>query len=348
MVNLTGGNKSRTLDVAREAGVSRTTASLVLNESPHAARISAETRTRVIAAARRLGYVPNPVGLALKRGYSDTLVLLAVAHDLADARARAIVSLSWAAAQRGISTTVRMSADEADALAALANVISYLPYGLLLLWDSPRFPTETVLELQEHGLPVIDLLPGESHGMTHVTSDRFQGFRLLTHHLISQGHRHIAAILNFNYRGKTSQPKLLGYRQALRDAGIEVEESLLEHTDGCSFAAGDAALRNLLARRPDTTALVCLNDPVAVGAVAAAQDMGLSVPGDFSVAGYGNHAEGNFFHPRLTTVVPDFNGIALAAVDKLRLMREQHERHPQSSYFPMELVIRESTGAVSR
>ncbi len=338
------GSKPRTLDVAREAGVSRTTASLVLNGSKHAARISADTSTRVMAAARRLGYFPSPVGLALKRGYSDTLVLLVVARNLADARSRSIVSLSWAAAQRNISTTMRLSATEEDATSALANVQSQLPYGLLLLWDSPTFPTEKVLELQAYGLPVVDLLPGEPSAITRVTPDRFQGFRMLTEHLISLGHKRIGAIFNFDSRGKTSQPKLQGYRQAIKDAGLYADESLVENTDGCSFETGYHALRSLLDRRPDATAVVCLNDPVALGATLAAQDMGRLIPGDFSVAGYGNHAEGNFFRPKLTTLAPDFTGMALEAVDKLRQMREQVDTHPPSTCFPVELIIRESTG----
>lgn len=340
----TPGSRPRTLDVAREAGVSRTTASLVLNGSKHAVRISAETSARVMDAARRLGYFPSPVGLALKRGYSDTLVLLVVARNLADARSRSIASLSWAASQRNISTTVRLSAGEEDAASALATVQSHLPYGLLLLWDSPTFPTEQVLELQASGLPVVDLLPGETSAITHVTPDRFHGFRMLTEHLIGLGHQRIGAIFNFDSRGKTSQPKLQGYTQALKDAGLYVDESLVEDTDGCSFEAGYHALCRLLDRRPDATAVVCLNDPVALGAMLATQDKGRLIPGDFSVAGYGNHAEGNFFRPKLTTIAPDFTGMALEAVDKLRQMREQPETQAQSTCYPVELVIRESTG----
>lgn len=340
------GNRPRTLDVARDAGVSRTTASLVLNGSKHAARISADTTRRVMAAAQRLGYFPSPVGLALKRGYSDTLMLLVVARNLADARSRSIVSLSWAAAQQNISTTVRLSADEKDATSALATVQSHLPYGLLLLWDSPTFPTEKVLELQACGLPVVDLLPGDPHTIPSVTPDRRQGFLLLTEQLIQLGHQRIGAILNFDAREKTSRPKLQGYTQAMTAAGLFLDESLVENTDGCSFEAGYRALRHLLDRRPDTTAVVCMNDPVALGAILAAQDMGRQVPEHFSVAGYGNHAEGNFFRPKLTTLAPDFTGMAMEAVETLRHMRAQAETHGPSTCFPVELISRESTGPV--
>lgn len=337
-------SKPTSEDVAREAGVSQTTVSYVLSGSKSAERISPETRKRILDAARRLGYSRNSIGAALRRGYSDTIVLLAVTWDLAAAHSHTTISVSKAAANRGLATIVHVASDDNEAIAFLENVSSMNPYGLMLLWDSSSPQVRGSLMLLTGGLPVVDLMPSVVDGIVSVTADRSHGARIAAQHLIELGHSRIGMILDTTSRSKTSVQKLAGYRQALQDAGIDFQESLLQEVLSFGFEAGQDGLRRLVNRRPDVTAVMCINDPMALGALAAARDMGLSVPGHISVIGYGAHREGTYFTPSLTTLAIPSNTIAENAVNVLTRLRTDDGCTPEPVYEPMELIVRESTG----
>lgn len=331
-------------DVAREAGVSQTTVSYVLSGSRHADRISAGTKKRIFAAAELLGYSRNSVGAALQRGYSDTVVLLAVTWDLATAHSQTTVSISRAAAKKGLEIIVHVADGDEHAAHFLREVPSLHPYGLLLLWDSSATPEEELITLAARGIPIIDLMPPGSAGIVSVTSDREQGMYLSTKHLTDLGHRRIGIVLDTASRWRTSNQKLIGYKRGLLSAGIEFDEGLLEEASNFDFEAGYEGLKRLIGRSPDVTAVMCLNDPVALGVVAAAKEMGLDVPEDLSVVGYGAHKEGRYFHPKLTTVAAPAAKIADAAMEIMMNLRNGGEPTSGPVYEPMELIVRESTG----
>ena len=340
--------KPTSQDVAREAGVSQCTVSYVMSGGKYGDRISIGTKRRVMAAATRLGYTRNSTGAALRRGYSDTVVLLAVTWELAAAHSHTTISVSRAAAGRGMTTIVHVAADDKEAIAFLERVSSLNPYGLLLLWDSNAIPEADLLRIEQAGLPVVDLMPSGSREIASVTADRAQGSCIATRHLIELGHQRIGMILDTSTRAKTSMQKLNGYRMALDEAGIPFQETLLQEVTSFGFEAGQDGLRKLLQRRPDATAVMCINDPMALGALVSAQDLGLSVPGDISIVGYGAHPEGTFFRPSLTTLAIPAGKIANDAMSLLVRLREEKGFVPEPFSEPMELIIRQSTGPVRR
>ncbi|MCE5313656.1 MAG: LacI family DNA-binding transcriptional regulator [Armatimonadota bacterium] len=331
-------------DVAREAGVSQCTVSYVLSGGKNKDRISPETTRRVLAAAARLGYSRNSIGAALRRGYSDTIVLLAVTWELAASHSHTTISVSRAAAERGMTTIVHVASDDKEAIAFLGRVPSLNPYGLLLLWDSNAIPEADRLRVELAGLPVVDLMPRESKNIASVTADRAQGSYIATRHLIEMGHQHIGMILDTSSRAKTSLKKLDGYRVALDEAGIPFHESLLQEVTSFGFEGGYDGFHKLLRRRPDATAVMCINDHIALGALASAQNLGLSVPGDISVVGFGAHPEGTFLRPSLTTLAIPAGKIADDAINLLMKLREDESFVPEPLREPMELIVRESTG----
>lgn len=333
-------------DVAREAGFSQTTVSYVLSGSKHSNRISSETKLRILAAARRLGYSRNSIGTALRRGYSDTLVVLAVSWELATAHSQTIMSVSRTAAARQLSTTVQIAGDDTEAMSFLNNIHSNNPFGLLLLWDSVAMPTEYLRLVREDGLPIIDLLPSGTEHVISITADRRQGMSAATKYLIELGHRRIGFIARAASKWGASREKLLGYEQELAEAQIDFQESLVEETRVTGFEAGHDAIRKLMNRRPDTTAVICMDDTVAIGALSAAENLGLKIPEQLSIVGHGASREGTYVKPTLTTLGVPTKMITEEAVDMLIQMRNNKDFKAATHYQPMELIVRESTGPV--
>lgn len=342
------GGKPTIKDVGRMAGVSQTAVSYVLSGSKHAERISSETRDRILEAATKLGYTRNSIGAALQRGYTDHLVLLAVSWDLASSHSHTIMSISSVASSKGLSTIVHVAGGDEEAKTFLHNVLCLNPYGLILLWDSANQPIGQFVELKKQGLPIVDLLPSSPEGVVSVTADREQGFFLATKHLTDLGHRRIGLILDTGARTKTSSRKLEGYKQALEKVGVEFMPSLLQEATPYGFEAGYQGVRHLLNRHPDMTAVLCINDPMALGAVAAARDMNLDVPTDLSVVGYGATGEAAYFKPKLSTLELPSTEIAECAVNTLVKMRQGVRLESDMITVPMTLIARESTSPLKR
>lgn len=335
-------------DVAREAGVSQTTVSFVLSRSEHAARISPETKQRIVEVADRLGYRRNAIGAALQRGYSDTVVLLAVTWELAMSHSDTTIAVTRATADLGLTTIVHVASDNFEASSFLQKVTSLNPYGLLLVWDTSTPPVQLLQELIQRGLPVVSVIPTSVEGVINVTADREQGYYEATRRLIELGHRKIGMILDTSTRWETSYRKEAGYKRALEEAGIEFDQTLLEEETGFGFEAGYEGMTNLLARRLDVTAVLCINDAKALGAIRRIQDIGLSVPEDISVIGYGASVEGQYARPKLTTLAVPSLEVAQKAVSVLTECRRNPERSVEPIYMPMTVIERESTGPAPR
>jgi len=306
--------------------------------------MSLETRQRVMEVAKQLGYVRNPMAAALQRGYSDTIVLLTVTWERTASHSDTIVGLGRAAATRGLVTCLLMADSDEQAEQFLKDRVPTLqPYGVVLLWDATHPPQSFIHELVAGGLPVVDMMPPEGTAIVSVTSDREQGCRLCAEHLISLGHTKIGMIVETAYGWRVSAPKVAGYRRAFTDAGIDPDDSLLQETKSFGFRAGNEALRALLERHSDMTAVMTTGHGAAVGAIAAAQELGLQVPADLSVAGYDTREESDLFQPNVTTVAASAVRLAEQAVETLVRMRQEPGYAPVVVYEPMELIIGDST-----
>lgn len=337
-------NRATLKDVAREAGVSLSAVSYVVNDNEHARRISAETKQRIHQAAQKLGYQSDPIGRALQRGYTNQVVLLIVSWNLATSHAATAMAISRAAAARGLEVTVQIAEDDVAAEAFLRRRVLHNVGGILVLWDSPAMHQSHLKQLATEALPVVDLLPDAPEGLSVVTSDRERAFLVGTQHLLSLGHQRVGMICDALTRAKTSLRKLEGYRRALREAGLPADESLVENVTEYGFEGGHDGFRRLIGRRPDVTGIVCINDAMALGVIAAAAEMGLRCPADVSVIGFGDAPEGNYFRPRLTTFALSSRQVAEKAIETVLQQRSEHNAAPASIFVSPELVPRESTG----
>ncbi len=331
-------------DVARLAKVSYATVSYILNNNKHAARISDRTRDAILKAAGRLRYQPDPMGRALQRGYTNQVTLLITTWDLAISHAATAMAVSRAASARELDVSVQVADTSQDAAAFLERRMLHNSGGLLVLWDSPALKKSRVQQLAAEGLPVVDLLPDAPPGISIVTADREDAGRRATRHLIELGHRKIGLLCDAVTRIKTSLRKLAGYRLALKEGGLRYDAKLMENVTESGFQGGYQSFQRLVRRCPGVTALFCLNDATALGAITAAADMGRRCPEDISVIGFGDSPEASYWRPGLTTFSLSCDAIAAKAIELLIALRKKPGKARRTILIPEELIIRNSTG----
>jgi DNA-binding LacI/PurR family transcriptional regulator len=335
--------RSTIKDVARVAGVSQATVSYILNNARASRRITEETKLRVWDAAERLGYQFNPIARALQRGYSNQVTLLIVTWNLATSHAATAMAISRAAAANDLALTVHVTDDDKSAEALIARHSLHYLCGVLVLWDSPAFQKSSLRQLAADGIPVIDLLPGSPDGISVATADREEAGFQATRHLIELGHRDIGVIGDAVTRPKTTLSKLAGYRRALESAGIPFRERFLQNVAEFGFEGGARGFRKLIERCPGITGLFCINDPIALGAMDAASELGRACPARLSVIGYGDAPEGRHWHPKLTTLALSSDQVANQAIQLIVEHRKQPGIGAKTILVPGELIIREST-----
>jgi DNA-binding LacI/PurR family transcriptional regulator len=174
--------------------------------------------------------------------------------------------------------------------------------------------------------------------------DREAAFLRGTQHLIELGHRQIGIICDSIARPKTTSSKLAGYRHALESAGLPCREAFVQNVTEFGFEGGQRGARHLIERCPGVTALFCINDAIALGAVDAANELGRRCPSDLSVVGFGDSPEGRHSRPKLMTFELSSDRVATEAI-QLILAQQLHQLvEPKTILIPEELIVRESTG----
>jgi LacI family transcriptional regulator, repressor for deo operon, udp, cdd, tsx, nupC, and nupG len=331
-------------DVARAASVSQATVSYVLNNSRASHQISEGTKRRIWAVVERLGYRFNPIGRALQRGHTSQVTLMIVSWNLALSHAATAMAISRAAAAQELALTVHVADDDQSAEEFIRRNVLHHLRGVLVLWDSPAFRESSLKQLAAEGTPIIDLLPDGADGISVVTVDREAAFFRGTQHLIELGHRQIGIICDSIARPKTTLRKLAGYRRALKTAGIPYRKALVQNVTEFGFEGGQRGGRELLRRCPGVTALCCINDAMALGAIEAADELGRQCPTDLSVIGFGDSAEGRHWRPKLTTFELSPNRVATEAIRLILEQQVNRRVEPKTVLIPEELIVRESTG----
>jgi LacI family transcriptional regulator len=298
------------LDVARAAGVSKSTVSRVLDE--RLPRSTGSTAERVRQAAAELGYVRNSLASGLRRTGTNTVGV--VVPRLTDTvMAMLYEKIAATAADRGISALVATTQDQPEAEhVAVDNLVQRQVDGLIL--TTARTPTSPADQLANH--PVRYALALRTDGVSASSiGDDCLGGHLATRHLLDLGHRRIGLVSGPDY-ASSAQGRRDGYRQALTEAGIIVDEALIEG-DSFSMDAGETAGRALLNKPDRPTAIFAVNDNTAIGVMAAAHTLGLRIPEDLSLVGYNDIPVVSRLPVPLTTVRVPFDQIAAGALDLL-------------------------------
>lgn len=332
-------------DVAAAAGVSVTTVSQVLNNVAYA-RVGAETRDRVHEAAHRLGYDPNRLARALRTRRSG--VIGVICEDLATApnAGRVILGSEEAARRRGYNIMIINSpgndaegARESDVAALLGRKVDGILYAATV-YRRLRMPTSLA------GFPAV-LVNAEdaSRSAPSVVPAREAGAHTAVRYLVDAGHTRIGMVTTTD-DVPARNSRLHAFKETLAHAGLEFRAELVQ--SGRSDAAGgyQAALRLLQLEDPPT-AVFCFNDPMAMGLYRAASELGVRIPDELSVVGFGNQeliAEN--LYPALTTVqLPHYAMGAWAAehlMDAIEGKPDLGALAAQPAVLDCALVVRES------
>jgi DNA-binding LacI/PurR family transcriptional regulator len=328
-------------DIAKAAGVSQSTVSRVLNDTPTSVPIAAETRDRVQEVAKRLGYRPNPLARGL-RG-ARTMLLGVIVREITDPFfAMAIEALSTEALARGYNVVLGSAHSKADEAIALRAVLETRHCDAILLLGDMRDEPKFLDDLRASQTPVIALWHGsELEGVPTVNIDNRAGMVAALDHLVDLGHRRIAFI-GGRPLGDIRERRT-AYVEYLEQHGIEVPDDYVQNVSN-DPSGGDAALRTLSALDPLPTAVVCTTDHLATGVLHAAADLGVDVPGSLSVVGFDDIPIASYTVPSLTTVHMPVNEMTAVAARMAMDEPEDGAGPMQSVVVSPSLVVRKSTG----
>jgi LacI family transcriptional regulator len=341
----------RLRDIAKQAGTSVSTVSIVLSERPSPVRISESTRQAVFEAARQLGYTPNLAARRLRtNGANRRTLIIAIAYPL-DSRL-SLISRVVEGVQRQLT---RVRDELTNAEIAVQLIVETFEVGKLHelrglaepLWFNGILITNTspdddvYLDALTPSVPVVLLMRRSPHST--VDTDNLAVGRLATEHLIGLGHRRIGLI--YPRTGSQAQRcRIEGYRAALRHIGCATDLEVVAPV--ADWPAGGYGAANLLLDRPADdrpTAIFATNDLLAIGAIRAIRDRGLHVPEDMSVVGCDDFEFAAYQDPPLTTVRIPIEDMAAQATTILLDLMYQRVAAPVQVTVPSSLVVRKST-----
>jgi LacI family transcriptional regulator len=324
-------------DVARGCGVSRATVSLVLRGSP---LVRAETRAKVEAEIRRVGYIYNRAAANLRAQSSSSVAL--VVNDLSNPFfAEFAAGVDEALAEVGFVTLLGSTGESVERQqAVLASLVEHAPAGIILSPAEGSDGTAVARAVGDH-LPVLVFNRELDGDWDYFGMDNRTGARLATEHLIALGHRRIA--FYGGHRDSSScRLRREGYLEALAAAGIDAEPRWRIETAPTRLEAA-RQVGALFSHDPAPTAAVCYNDAVALGLQLGLVARGRHPGTDFAVVGFDDIPEAALSVPSLSTIstAPRLRG-RQAAERILERSRDRTLGNEQRA-IPVQLIVRESS-----
>lgn len=329
-------------DVARLAGVSRATVSYVINDRHEGPiLITEETRQKILAAADHLGYEPDSAAQSLRMQVSRNIGVLI--PDLLNPHYWQIVSgVEEMVQTKGYdllltSTSLRPDREHS----ALRSLLRRRVDGLILdltYSDQDQQELKTIIHRRN---PVVTL--GEASAeLDSVSPDDRRGSRQLIQHLFDLGHRRIGYVYGVAHH-PLGLHRLESYLQMMAEIGQMESEHNVEYC-GAKISDGYQAAQRLLERVPRPTAIMAINDLLAIGVMHAVAERGLRIPEDISIVGFDDIVQSAFLTPALTTVQMHAEEMGRTAARLLFERMADPERPPQHVEVPTLLVKRSSTG----
>jgi LacI family transcriptional regulator len=337
-------------DVAKVAGVSPTTASLVLSGRTRELRISRDVEQRVVRAAADLQYRPNIVSVGLRTGttrtigfVSDTVATSRLAGDM-------IKGALEAARERGVMLFIGETEGAADLESGLLQAMHDRQVDGIILAAMYTRTIKVPKGLATGPAVLLNALPGQPSPLPSVLPDEVEAGRSAARVLLEAGHREDIHLIgagpdahNVPAGTVAAVERLIGIREALGTAGVKIASGQV--CDDWQPGYGLAATRTLLeSERP--RALICFNDRLAFGAYQALDDFGLKVPADVSVVSFDDHPIASWMRPKLTTVALPHYELGREAVDvlfaEMSRPRQGVDREGKVNRIPMPVRDRDS------
>ncbi|HSZ42743.1 MAG TPA: LacI family DNA-binding transcriptional regulator [Trebonia sp.] len=325
-------------DVAAEAGVSTATVSRVLNDS---GTVAPGTRAAVLEIIERRGLTARRRRLVAPRPLRD-IVTIRCPYKLDDYFGVILSAIERSLRQAGKVPLLSAEALDADEPGLPELLRSDITEGAILIL--PPEPSGVLAGLRRTGFPfvVVDPRTALPRDVAAVSAAHLAGARMATEHLLRLGHTRIAAIAGPR-NWIAADDRLLGFRAALAAAGQLVPAELIREGGEPTIAHGRAAAQVLLSLPARPTAIIAFNDKMAIGAIQAAADLSLHVPGDVSVVGFDDLELSGVVTPPLTTVRQPLEEMARLGVQLLSRLISGREIDALHVELATELVPRAST-----
>lgn len=335
--------------IAEAAGVSPATVSYVLNNQPD---VALETRQRVLAMVEKMHFVRRryvrrrPAAAGAVRTKSLSFISCLPFDPWGESYWGQLLSgcLAEAHDAEAVLQVARIDSETTDGVVLPVAVRERATDGLIVT----GFPSAALMaSLAEYELPMVCLDTKDvASGFHHVRPDNTGGTIKAVEHLHALGHERIAVITgDLSFAGDTE--RLGAYFAAMTQLGLPWSDEWIMREPWMSNRSGEEGMAELLRRKLDVTAVFCMGDWIARGAIEVAQAAGLSVPGDLSIIGFDNQPWSAALAPAITTV--DVNLVDLGRLAVRRLLDQlasPHLRTPQRLTLEANVVVRGSTGAV--
>lgn len=334
-------------DIAQEAGVTKATVSMVINNDK---RITEATRQKVLKIIKKLNYYPNESARKLAKGKTDSIAFMAprfgphfIASILDSFECRAVQSGKYLNGVQPYATR--------NETGVMEDLLKKILYGrkadaVVILTQKPS--EEIAKEYLEQKIPMV-LIEGEMPGIHSIRVDNVLGAFKATEYLIRKGRKNIGLIVGAVEAGEgfganpSAIDRLKGYQKALKDNGIKYDLDKVATVIYYSAEEGTSSLDMLLKKNPKLDAVFCAaGDIVAMSVMERAKQKGLKIPKDLAVVGYDDYLAAKMLNPPLTTIRQSFTDIASIAFDLAvdaiegKLLDEKHV------VLEPELIVRES------
>ncbi len=332
-------------DIAKLAGVSRSTVSRVVNNHPN---VKDQVRERVRAVISETGYEPHAAARSLAARHSNIIGLVipnSVHTFFTDPYfPRLTEGVAQASNEANFTLSLFLFNSQEDERRMYPRITRK---GLLdgVLIQATHIDDEIFAMLRNGNIPYVVVgRPADTAGLSFVDVDNVTGAHQAVSHLVRLGHRRIGTITGPINTG-AGKDRLEGYRKALNERGIPIDENMITEGD-FSEMGGYLAAQQLIQHNP--TALFAASDMMATGALRAARAAGLAVPEDIALVGFDDLPPATLNTPQLSTIRQPIRRLGIKAVEVLLDLIKHPTMPPQKVVFNTELVIRDSCGFKSR
>ncbi|EFM90001.1 DNA-binding transcriptional repressor PurR [Actinobacillus pleuropneumoniae] len=325
-------------DVAKLAGVSTTTVSHVINKTRFVAE---DTSKAVWDAIQQLNYSPSAVARSLKVNTTKSIGMIITTSE-APYFAEIVLAVEEHCYQQGYSLFLCNIQNEPEKIQNhLDMLIKKRVDGVLVMCSEYTRDSLELFNGTNIPMVVMDWGKADDHS-DRILDNSFEGGYLATQHLIENGHKDIGVIAG--HLSKTlSKERYEGFLKAMHEANLPVRQEWIYEGD-FEPESGFEQMNNLLRLEKLPTAIFCFSDTIALGAISALSEKGLSVPSDMSIIGYDNIHSSRFYSPPLTTIHQSKSRLGVKALNILleRIKIDKTQYQPQTIEFHPELVLRRS------
>lgn len=325
-------------DVAKLADTSIATVSRVMNDK---GGYSEKTKKRVENAIKSLGYESNAIARSLKRNKTNTIgvlisnvasmisskILNGIENYASNHNYSVLTSYSYSEPEKVMRSLKTFQEQRVDGLIFVSDILEEDYYDYIVKMNIPM-----VMAANED----------EKGRVSFVKVDDYKAVQDAVSYLIEMGHRKIGMISGHPSEPIAGKVRIDGYKKALVDAGIKVDESKIIYRNDFNFESGREIFEELVNQHPDVTAIFAASDELAVGALNKAIELGIKIPEDLSLIGYDGIPISTMVWPALTTVSQPLEKIGYEATRELIKKIEDNKETKLYFYIPHKIIKRES------